>query len=389
MAVVVALVLAVIAGIVVVSTGLLDRARELVASEPDVAGEAVEAGVRQPSVVLMTHDETDPSGQANGLAVLAYDRETEQGTIVLVPTATVADVPGHGTFPLREAFALGREPLVDVTLANLLGVQFDTSASLSRQGWAVLLDRVGGYEVDVRSQLVVRDTDGGDDQVRFEPGPQRLDGERLAELLTFRGPGETELEALPRVQQVLVGLLEHIAAEPGVLDEVFEDGAPMIETSDPDLVQAVLAALADARADDRVTTLTLPVSPLDSTDQDAYRLDRARTDALVEDQLASSRPADGAGAGRRVQILNGKGVPGIGQAVAEALGDGGYRVVLTGNADHFGYETTRIVIYGESEEQLTVARDVRDRLGVGEIERSETPQSVVDVTIVVGEDFPA
>jgi hypothetical protein len=45
-------------------------------------------------------------------------------------------------------------------------------------------------------------------------------------------------------------------------------------------------------------------------------------------------------------------------------------------------------VYDDSTDQLAVARDIQERLGVGEIERSGTPQSVVDVTIVVGRDFP-
>ncbi len=89
-----------------------------------------------------------------------------------------------------------------------------------------------------------------------------------------------------------------------------------------------------------------------------------------------------------MEILNGNGAEAVGQDVAERLRGGGYRVVLTGNADSFDYETTLIVVYDDTPEQLAMAEDVRERLGVGEIQRSATPQSVVDATIVVGADFP-
>lgn len=374
-----------VAVVLAVGLGLVDRASELVAPDASPSPDAAPVGDRQPSLVVVTHDASDPSGQAGGILTLAYDRETEQGTILLVPTAVVADVPGHGSFQLREAFALGRAPLVDVSLANLLGVRFDGATSLSHEDWAALLEAVGGYEVDVRSRLVA--SSGANEDVRFEPGSQFLDGARLAEYLTARAETETELETLPRVQTVVLGLLDRIAAEPEVLDGVFPDGAPLLDTEDPELARTLLEELASARAYGRVTTVTLPVATLGSGREDSYRLDVERAEALVGERLAASRPSEGAGSGRAVQILNGNGVPAIGQRVAERLGDGGYRVVLTGNADDFDYDTTRIVVYDDSDAQLAVARDVQERLGVGEIQRSATTQSVVDVTIVVGADF--
>lgn len=366
------------------STGLADRAVELVAPDVPVSAEADVVGDRQPSLVIVTHEEDDPSGQALGVMVLAYDRETEQGSIVLVPTAILTDVPGYGAFQLREAFALGDAPLVDISLANLLGVEFDGAASVSAEGWSTWLDRTGGYQVTVRSRL----TDPDSDAVRLEAGEQVLDGERLAEYLTFRGSAESELETLPRVQDVLLGLLDRLAEDPQLLDAMFADGAPMVETTETRLLRTLLGQLSVAQADGRVTTLTLPVTPLGSGREDSYRLDATRATALVDDRLAASRPTEGAGVGRGVQILNGNGAEAIGQQVAERLSGGGYRVVLTGNADSFDYGATLIVVYDDRPEQLAMAEDIRERLGVGEIQRSATPQSVVDVTIVVGADFP-
>jgi polyisoprenyl-teichoic acid--peptidoglycan teichoic acid transferase len=368
-----------------VLTGLIDRAFELVAPDAPISAEAEVIGDRQPSLVLVTHEEGDPSGGASRVIVLAYDRETEQGSIVLVPTAILADVPGYGSFQLREAFAFGGAPLLDISLANLLGVEFDGAASLSVAGWSELLDRVGGYAVAVRSRLV----DPAGDTTRFEAGEQFLDGPRLGEYLTFRGETESELETLPRVQDVLLGLLDRIAEDPEVLDAVFADGAPMVETTETELLRTLLGQLASARAEGQVTTLTLPVATLGSGREDSYRLDTARAESLVNDQLAASRPTEGAGVGRGVQILNGNGAEAIGQQVAERLSGGGYRIVLTGNADSFAYDDTLIVVYDDTPEQLAVAEDLRERLGVGEIQRSATPQSVVDVTIVVGADFPS
>jgi polyisoprenyl-teichoic acid--peptidoglycan teichoic acid transferase len=371
--------------VIVVASGLVDRAREIVAPEEEVDLTEL-AGGAQPTLALVTYEEGAEDAGARSIAVLAYDREGGEGTILLVPPSTVADVPGHGSFGVGQAFAFGDAALTGVTLENLLGVRLDEVVAVSSAQWAAVLDRLGGYDIEVPTQLVSRD-DGGAGEVRFEPGPQHLDGSRLAEYLTFQAPDETELDALPRVQRVLAGMLDRLAEEPDLLAEVVGEGAPELAADDPELVRELLAELSQARLEDGVVTLTLPVSPLGSGREDVYRVDASRLSQLVEDRLAASRPSGEAGAGRDLQILNGNGIPGVGQLVAERLQPGGYRVLLSGNADSFDHETTRIVIHDDGPEQLAVARDIRDRLGVGEIERSGTPQSVVDVTIVVGADF--
>jgi polyisoprenyl-teichoic acid--peptidoglycan teichoic acid transferase len=394
---VLALLLVAAIAVLIASLGI-DGARELVVPAEEAAPPTFAPENRQPALAWVTYDEGSGDTAAAAIVVLAYDRAADQGTVLLVPAGTVADVPGHGSFTVGDAYSFGEGPLVAVTVDNLLDVRLDGVVSISRDGWASLGDALGPVEVEVRSRLVA-DAAGTGGEVRFEPGPQRLEGDRLAEYLTFRAGGETELEALPRIQQVVAGLLDRIAEDPAPVrdllgldaqGEVAADPAQdaAIQTSDAQLTYALLTELADARQRERVTTLTLPVSPLGTGRDDLYRVDTGRADQLIDERLAASRPTEATGAGRSLQVLNGNGIPGIGQQVAERLQPGGYRILLTGNADRFSHEVTRIVIYDDSSEQLAIARDIRERLGTGEIERSGTPQSVVDVTIVVGADFP-
>ncbi|MBW3620533.1 MAG: LytR C-terminal domain-containing protein, partial [Actinobacteria bacterium] len=56
-------------------------------------------------------------------------------------------------------------------------------------------------------------------------------------------------------------------------------------------------------------------------------------------------------------------------------------------ADRFDHEETRIIVYDDAPEQLAAAEQIRDLLGVGRVELSRTPQSVADITVVVGLDM--
>lgn len=344
----------------------------------------------QPTVVFATYDEADASAGASQVTVVGWDRATGVGTMLLVPTATVADIPGHGLLPLGRAYGFGEGPLLDATLDNLLGVDLDGVVGVSRAGWAALLSRVGGFTVTVPERLVER-SDDGSGRTRFEAGEQYLDGPRLAELLTFRSSGESELDAVSRVQTVLTGLLETIADDPVVLDAMFGDGAPMLEMPDglgAAELREVFAGLAEAATEDELTVRTLPVTPLGGGEDGSYRMDRERAQSFITSHFAASVPLTAeATVGRSLEIRNGNGRPGAGQRVAQLLIPLGFRVVLTGNADRFDHRETRILIYDDDPEQLAVAEEIQAALGVGRIELSQVPQDIVDVTIVVGQDF--
>jgi hypothetical protein len=86
-----------------------------------------------------------------------------------------------------------------------------------------------------------------------------------------------------------------------------------------------------------------------------------------------------------VIVQNGVGAPGLGQEVAAILLPHGFRVVLSQNADVFGYEQTRVIANGDA--AVADARRIRKALGVGRVRLSQVPSGIGDITIIVGEDF--
>lgn len=371
-----------------VGLGWIDRARDLVL--PPEAGEELDPppGGWQPALLLLTTVSTEGSADdLRAATVLASDRRTGQATVLLIPTATVTDVPGFGSFTLAEAWDFGGSSLVAVTIDNLLGLRIDGVLAADTAAWEDWFGAFGGATIDVGSRVVAAIGPAAG-STRFEPGEQHLEPNRVAEYLVIQDEDETELQGLPRVQQVVRALSQAVAEDPAGLDHVVEVARTLPGTATPTRIETVLGELAEARAADAATTITLPVVPLGSGEDEVYRPDQERLEALMADRFAASRELGAAGQRLAVQILNGNARPGVGQEVADALADGRYRIVLTGNADRFTYEETRILVYTDERSDLEAAQDVRERLGVGIIERSGTPQSVVDLTIIVGADFP-
>lgn len=353
-------------------------------------GDEVPAVAADPTstLVFVTFDEQRNPPAASLIFVLEADRDPVGGTVMYVPTTTVADIPGHGLDQLGRAYSFGGSPLLLSTLDNLLGVHFDGVVTITESGWAAVFERLGGLTVDVPSRLVETGADGTT-RVRFEPGAQHLDGPRLAEYLTFGDPSDGDLDRLARASRVLETAFAEMDADPELLDRLFARGAPMFDTPvDREELRAVIAAAVDATGEDALESLILPVTPVGSGEDGSLRIERERADELIAQRFADSIPQVTGEGGRRLQILNGNGEPGIGQEVAQRLVPAGFEVRLTDNANNFDHRTTKIIVYDDAPAQLELARQVRDLLGVGRVEISRTPQSVVDITIVVGSDFP-
>ena len=99
---------------------------------------------------------------------------------------------------------------------------------------------------------------------------------------------------------------------------------------------------------------------------------------------ARDEQAEAARSAIRVEVWNGSGLSGVGQKVAEALKDGGFRVVDTRNADRSDYGTTLIV--DRKGDRRNVEEVVRYFHGGHPLLMTSTA-ALADVRVVVGRDY--
>ena len=354
---------------------------------PATAADAASAPATDQRTLLLIGVGAD-GGPAQSLTLLAA--APGGGDVVFIPSSTLVELPGVGLDRLGLAQQYGGADLVMAGLSNALGIGVDHAAVVTTRRLGVLLQRVGGFTVDVAERLVER-ADDGTGSVAFEAGSQYLNGTELADYWAFRQRGESELEVFPRQQTVLRGLFEVLADDALRAQLVARRQATLDTDADNAFLEEVLGGLAGAAEDGTVGYHLLPVEPFGAGDEvrgGTYRLDPAEIDRFVGTVLAGSLP-EGIMAPIRLQVLNGVGRPGVGRDVAEALDGLGFRIVLSENARSFDFATTQIIIYDETPASHTAAERVRHALGVGTILVSRQPQSVVDLTIVVGADLDA
>lgn len=381
-------------GLVVIGSVLLDnRGGE---DTPVVDAEPSGTAVVGNSTVLLIRTapwapgaDASPNRPAEGLTLLSSDAEAGP-SVIFIPSTLLVEIPGVGLDRLGLAQQYGGSSLTVAAVENAMGIEISGGIAVDDRHLGEVLDLTGGVTLDVPQRLVDR-SDDGTGVLAFEPGEQFLPGPRLAQLLSFQQRGETELDTFSRQQLVLTEFLSGLTDD--VRDEVMPALLEQVSTTlRPQVVDETLAALASGARDGSLDFHLLPVTPLGTTDAELGTAYQPRTEDLhdlVARALPTSIPEGGGAAALPIQVLNGVGRPGIGQRVDEALEGLGFRIALSDNARHFDYAETQIVIYEETPAMLAVAEQVRAAMGVGTILVSRQPQSVVDLTIVVGADFVA
>jgi hypothetical protein len=254
------------------------------------------------------------------------------GTLVVPPEALVT-VPGQGDAIVGEALELPpREAATAV--GNLLGVWVDHYAVVTAEQLAAAIDAAGGIEI----------------------GGESVSGdETLARLADPATGGARTLQVV----------LEAMAS-----DGVSLGASDLSESDDAAAVETALSGARDAR---------VVVLPVEEAGEGVFR---AESDAVVQ------ALADAFGGPREdaisVIVLNGNGVPGVGELVAEKILPGGFRVVVSENASSFDHDETLVVVGSSGD--VALAQRVRDLLGVGSVSVS-VGSGIAPVTVVVGKDF--
>jgi len=314
--------LLVVAMLAAASAGVLLATR---ATDRSAAREAA-PGVRGLSLLVVRTE-------AGPLAALAGSTGFDRSGALVLPTEAALTIPGQGEATVGEALELpGRKAATAV--GNLLGAWVDHHATIDVGDLVALADELGGVELagELRSS------------------------EDLRPMLEEPAPG-----AAAGLQVVLETLLgAHVPWDPSNL-------------LDADAAEDVVETLRSA-AGSRVVMLRL-----EELADGVFRASPEQVSQALVDAFGG--PAEEA---VPVIVLNGNGVPGIGELVAERLLPGGFRIAVSDNASSFDHDETLVVV--GSPDHVGLGQRVRDLLGVGSVSVS-IGSGIAPVTVVVGRDF--
>jgi polyisoprenyl-teichoic acid--peptidoglycan teichoic acid transferase len=325
-------------------------------------------------------------GPASWLALVSYDSKAHRGAVMYVPAHTAVEVPGRGLQPLGNALESGDPALLMVSAESLLGLDIDHFVEVTSAGARALFDRVGPISVDVPDE--VRLSAGGDSaRLLFTPGTQELTPDEAVDFLYTVGLEGDDVDLGTRHLAFWDALLDEFHSTPAALGGAVVAAGDDLGPSDVEVSATgdLLESLAGLGGED-LTVMILPVHQVGVGGAELYEAESEEVETLIDETITSANPDP---AEIEVQVLNGNGVPGIGEDVAKSLVGKGFRVALSGNASSFNHKTTEIVTYDGSPAGVAAAERARKLLGVGEVLVSAQEQGIVsvDLTIVVGKDY--
>lgn len=199
--------------------------------------------------VLLQLQRGDDSALAG--ALLTHDPAGASGSVLLIGSPVVLDVPGAGPVTFGEALRTGPGQRSGDALAGQLGVSVDGGWVLNLPSLGRLVDLLGGVPVQVAAPVRIGR------RVVVPAGPQQLDGDQVGYYLGFLRPGEPEQARLGRLRQVLDGVLGRLPDDPatgaGLLNQLGPRSVPSLPV---DELAALLTALAE---DDDLSRLNYDV----------------------------------------------------------------------------------------------------------------------------------
>ena len=185
-------------------------------------------------------------------------------TMVSIPRDSYVEIPDYGSDKINTAFAVGGAPLLAQTVEQATGVRLDHYAEVEFDGFARLVDAVGGVTMcpaePISDPLAA---------IELPAGCQKLDGRNALGFVRTRATPRADVDRMVNQRQFMSALM-HRAASPGVLLNPLR-WSPMANaaadslTVDSDDHIWDLARLAWALRGD-LTTTTVPIGEFTGSD---------------------------------------------------------------------------------------------------------------------------
>lgn len=320
------------------------------------------------------------------LALASYDSKTGAGGIVYFPADLLINVPGLGMDQLENLVELNesRITMTLVAIQNLMGVEIDRYVLGSDRDIRSLLGQVSEtWSIEVASKTEYKDS-SLDESVNLAAGRRDVSPGVAASYLTYIEPGR-EIDLCKRQEAFARTFLRRSGGRYGTIPEITARSASLFDTDAADKeISGMWQTFATLGG--KLESGVLPVKEFKHENTVVHRVDQAALPAFVKKYVKTG--STGLAAKRyKVEILNGNGVPGIGETVAARLDMRMFQVANSANADNFEHPDTVILVYENEPDTVHAAELVKNVLEVGRIEFRPRTQDISDITVIVGKDY--
>ena len=356
--------------------------------------------------------------RTDSMILARVDPKEKKVTLISIPRDTQVTIGSHGTQKINAAYAFGGPSGAVNAVESLAGVSISHYAEIDFDGFAAVVDSLGGIDIDVQYEINDEDYTG-----YLAAGQQTLNGEQALIYCRSRhaydkiGDGDA-IRAANQRTMISAIVKKLMSSDIATLTNTVSTLSQYITT---DYSVSGILGLAQSMmgidVENNVYSAAVPTESvyennvwyekvqktswekmisrvkqgLSPTEEDV--VDKASGTVMASSgdggSSSSSSSSSSSGSsdslsGTKIAVKNGSGITSCAsQAAAKLTPEGA--VCETGNADDYNYKNTLIIYSGDNEAK---AQKVSSLLGKGTVKKNDGTYSFTgDILVVVGKDW--
>lgn len=345
------------------------------------------------------------------IMIASYDSTEKKLSLVSVPRDTRVVIPpdrwevmcqnipqldpyGSRQIKVNAIHNYGGEQGVEFLSRQLqedLGIMIDYYVKIDCDGFAYIVDQIGGVEFDVPMKMDYDDpTPGKELHIHLQPGLQTLTGDQAVQLVRYRkGYDNQDLGRAETQQEFMRVLISAIVKKENILSNPTAYLNAVIKYVETDMnITQMLKYVPEmpSISGSNITGYTLPGEARFIGDVSYYILDDDLTKDMV-DQIFFNSPAESEeessspenSLGKKICVLNGGYTSGLAGKKRDMLEREGYSISYIGDYDGLKVGYTRIYVSEEGE-----GEDLAEYFDNPEIIADSSKTYDCDIAIVLG-----
>jgi polyisoprenyl-teichoic acid--peptidoglycan teichoic acid transferase len=329
------------------------------------------------------------SGNSDSLLLLHLDPNRRSLNVLSVPRDTQVEIPTLGLTKINQANPSGGPALTGQVIADTLGgVKIDRYVRFSTDAFRELIDRVGGIEVNVPTDMVYEDKTQKLN-IDLKRGQQTLNGDKAEQFARFRNDNLGDIGRVQR-QQILLKALREKLSSPLMLPRIPGIVQGMQQYIDTNLTMEETSALLNHGLGLDQKTVKMVLLPGRFSGPKEFQasywiLDPDGRDRIMKEYFdVGVGQADSATAPLRIVIQNASNNPEAAQNLKMQLDKAGYENVAILDDRPETQTQTQIIVQGG---QSQAAAAIQHVIGMGILETSSTGELESDITLRIGNDL--
>lgn len=348
------------------------------------------------------------------IMVASYNPNTQKATLLSIPRDTYTGKnPAKATAYEKMNALYSRKHRADETLKainEITGLNIEYYVVVKTEALIKLVDVIGGVKFNVPINMDYDDPTQNL-HIHIKAGEQILDGDKAEQVVRFRHNnngtsypeeyGDNDLGRMRTQREFMMQVVKQTAKPENIfkIGEILDVAKEYVITNiDFNIAKDYIPYVVEFNTENLLTDM-LPGTAPDwnkTNGVSIYVYDKKETQKLVEklffnrdieeteDTIDSQTATDTSSKSDiSIEVLNGSGDTSNLQKVVNQMKGAGYKVTRTGSTN----STSKTTIVNKKNAKESFLKNIKDVIGIGIIQNSESSSSKVDVTIIIGTDY--